>query len=80
MLKLELYQLSPAPVTLLPAPFLAMRALTLAAAAAAEAMACAPWLPWVPPLVMVKTLFLSNVGGPVGAEVVRDNRGRNARN
>jgi hypothetical protein len=39
-------------------------------------MGWAPWFPCVPPVVMVKFVVVSKVGGPVGAEVARRRIGR----
>ena len=78
MVKSELYQLSPAPVTTLPTPLRAARVervVIVVLEFGGGMMGWAPWAPWVPPVVIVYELSVGNVGGPVGAEEVRRRNG-----
>lgn len=65
MVKDEVYQSRPAPVTTLPTPF---RARMLEFFEAVElTTGWAPWFPCVPPVVIVYLLSVGNVGGLEGA-------------
>jgi hypothetical protein len=66
VLKSELYQFRPAPVMTDPTPLRVARELEIEIARdiVAGVMTCAPWFPWVPPVVIVKLLSIGKVGGP----------------
>jgi hypothetical protein len=77
VLKEEVYQLSPAPVTTEPAPLRGVRVECFESVDEEGGMrGWAPWAPCVPPEVMVKLVVVAKVGGPVGAEDARPRKGR----